>query len=408
MMNDQPAEVNPIATGNISPPAAAVNPPVAPAPIPMSPAEGQIPVSPAPIQNNPIPVQPSPIASSLPGEEVPKKKKSILKILLSLFLVVGLLITAAVAIAYFTLLKPASPEKICENFFAVTKQELKKQLGTDVGQDEIEKMLEEDLGQKMGQEECIEDRQEWLDKVKNSPTWGILTIAQSSKCQASAKTLLEFTKCEDSSYIKNDWGKTSNSTEEIVEEDEVVAEVDKVETTVAPTQAAVDNSSEQTITFEQTINVNDVVEFMFQIKDEDQSYEGKGSIKVTELGQSEDLASSGDTLYFTIYEFKGDITNHVGESAQPLNMQDIFAPQVVLLKEDSLPSIGGSYGGAYDSDLADLKGLEYKFSVKLNNPDWVKMGNTWSKKDHPSSIVAIQYHDLTGNKKYIKVNFKAN
>ena len=403
MMNDQPAPVNPAATGTMNQPAAPVNPPVAQAPTPVNPI-GQ-----SPIQSGSIPVQPSPIASTPPNQEVPKKKKSFLKILLSLFLVgIGLVVVAAV-VGYLVLLKPVSSKKICDNAMSLLEKEMaavqkqmKEELGVDISEDEMVEMMNEELGEGLTKEKCIEDRDEWLKKVKKSEYWGLGTIAQSTKCQANAKTLEEFSKCEDADYIRNEWKKTSSSTEETTEVESVETE-ENIEAPVEPTVAAVSSASE--ITFEKTINVNDVVEFMFQIQDETQSYEGKGSMKVTELSQSDEFASSGEMYFYAIYEFKGDVLNFSESTARPSNMQDISAPHVVLLKEDTLPSIGGTYGGAYDSDLADLKGLEYKYSVKLNNPDWIKMGNTWSKKDHPESFAAIQYHDLEGNKKYIKVNF---
>jgi len=156
------------------------------------------------------------------------------------------------------------------------------------------------------------------------------------------------------------------------------------------------NSSGSQIKFQKEIGLNEEMTV--------ESASGKMSFSVKEFGEKDKIGGvdpiSGQTFYYTIFDIKGDAANN-----PPKYLVDLTVPQIVMLDSNSLASVGGAIGGAYNSDFTQEKNLTAYELVQTNQADWIHTATTWytTKTDKP--MIAIQYSDAQGNKQFIKINY---
>lgn len=106
----------------------------------------------------------------------------IVKILIG---VVGVVVVAGV-IAYMTMLKPASAQKVCENFFRLTLEAVKEQTGVEMSQEDLEKTGGITVS------DCVSRQERWYQNSNS----GMVSVARISKCQASASSLDAYEACQ--------------------------------------------------------------------------------------------------------------------------------------------------------------------------------------------------------------------
>lgn len=166
------------------------------------------------------------------------------------------------------------------------------------------------------------------------------------------------------------------------------------------------------ITFEREVALNEAVNVEFQITQDGKGISGKqiygkATFKILEFGEREKVsdteAINGQTFYYLVYDFMGNEDNPA--DASPKMFVELNAPQIVMLDENTMPTIGGAVGGAYNSNFQEEMGLAGFELVPLNKADWVHTVTSWYTAKVEKPLLAIQYTDLEGTKRYIKINY---
>lgn len=163
------------------------------------------------------------------------------------------------------------------------------------------------------------------------------------------------------------------------------------------------------IAFQKQINVNEEITVQFPIKDNDQTSLGQLSFIVKEIGEKNHIGTTnpiaGQTFYYVIFDVKGVSNNISSDSTQPQLLLDPSSPQIVMLSDTTLASIGGSVGGAFNTDFTTEQGLDPYELTKTNQTEWLHTATTWYTTRVEKPTMAIQYNDLAGTKQYIKINY---
>lgn len=162
------------------------------------------------------------------------------------------------------------------------------------------------------------------------------------------------------------------------------------------------------LVFEKNVGINEEVPIEFQMKKGDQNVVGKAVFKVEKIGEVAKMgdvqAISGQTFYYVLFSFKGDVNNPVGDDVSPKLLVEPAAPQIVLVDENTLPSIGGAMGGSYDTDAAQEMTVASNINIKMNQEQATSTVSTWYTKKVEKPMFAIQYTGVGGEKKYVSIN----
>ncbi len=161
------------------------------------------------------------------------------------------------------------------------------------------------------------------------------------------------------------------------------------------------------VKFEKEVALNEEAMVEFQMMEGSEKTTGKATFKAKEFGEKAKMGETqpiaGQTFYYLVYDFKADATNST--TATPSLFLDPAAPQVVMLEANTMPELGGMISGAYNSNLQEEMGLQAFELVKMNQADWVSTVATWYTTKVEKPVVALQYNDASGSKKYIKINY---
>lgn len=327
-----------------------------------------------------------PPVSAVPTSTLPTPAVKSGPNVLPIIIIVIVLVAGGAALAFLAPFSPLAIKTyktadICEHMLDITTQEFNQAMGTSYTSTEVSEMMSKD-GVDVVQT-CQTSLADWQKQSTGKLSKKEISTAQ--KCMMAASSTEGFVSCMP--------GEAYNSS---------VAE--STEATTAETETPVTS----TLSYDREIGLGEEVEVEYLATDETGNIiPAKATFRVSSFGELDNIAGvtpvTGQTFYYTLYDFKGD--SNINATTMPQMLYDLAAPQIVMLDASSLPEIGGAVGGAYDSDVATQYSVTDRNTLLTTQADWIATAVSWYTTKVENPIIAIQYKAMDGVNHYIKINY---